>query len=184
VFHDNAAGHAHVVPRRFAYDALGRRASKSINGSVTQFPYDGLNPVQELDGSNPPNPTANLLTGLDIDEYFSRTDTRGAASFPTDALGSTIALTDSSGNTNTSYRDCRSPFTERTAAPFVWGSSARCGSSEAPYLSSKRSSNSSLLLAILKPRANTRRTTEPTTPYADVDIVCMFVAPMSCFDRK
>lgn len=30
----------------FVYDAFGRRVSKNINGSVTQFLYDGLNPVQ------------------------------------------------------------------------------------------------------------------------------------------
>jgi hypothetical protein len=75
------------VPRRFAYDALGRRACKSINGSVTQFLYDGLNPVQELDGNNPPNPTANLLIGPDIGEYLGRTDT-WRVGFPTGALGS------------------------------------------------------------------------------------------------
>ena len=47
--------------------------SKSINSSVTQFLYDGLNPVQELNGGNPPSPTANLLTGLGIDQFFART---------------------------------------------------------------------------------------------------------------
>jgi RHS repeat-associated protein len=34
--------------------------------------------VQELDNANPPNVTANVLTGLNIDEYFSRTDSSGA----------------------------------------------------------------------------------------------------------
>jgi RHS repeat-associated protein len=87
----------------FIYDAFGRRASKSINGTVTQFLYDGLNPAQELNGNVPPSPTANLLTGLDIDEYFTRTDTSGAMSFLTHALGSAIALTDSGGSINTSY---------------------------------------------------------------------------------
>jgi hypothetical protein len=35
--------------------------------------------MQEPDGSNPPSPPANLLTGLNIDEYFTRTDSTGAA---------------------------------------------------------------------------------------------------------
>ncbi len=61
----------------FVYDALGRRAQKAINGGATQFLYDRWNPVQELDATN--TPTANLLTGLRIDEYFSRTDSAGPA---------------------------------------------------------------------------------------------------------
>jgi hypothetical protein len=59
--------------------------------------------VQELDGATPPNPTANLLTGLGIDEYFQRTDSAGARSFLTDNLGSTLALADSAGTIQTQY---------------------------------------------------------------------------------
>jgi len=87
----------------FVYDAFGRRMNKDINGSITQFEYDSMNPVQELDGANPANVTANLLTGLNIDEYFARADSNGAMNFLTDALGSTLALTDSNGAINTSY---------------------------------------------------------------------------------
>ena len=32
----------------YAYDALNRRISKAVAGTTTQFLYDGLNPVQEL----------------------------------------------------------------------------------------------------------------------------------------
>jgi len=64
-----------VVGASFVYDAMGRRASKTISGTTTQFLYDRLNPVQELSAGNPPTGvTANLLTGLGIDEYFSRSD--------------------------------------------------------------------------------------------------------------
>jgi RHS repeat-associated protein len=95
---------------------------KSINGAVTQFLYDGFNPVQELAAGNPPaSVTANLLTGLNIDEYFARSDSGGAMNFLTDALGSTIALTDSSGAVNTSY--AYDPF----------GNVAIGGSSANPY---------------------------------------------------
>jgi RHS repeat-associated protein len=105
----------------FAYDALGRRANKTVNGVITQFVYDGDNSVQELDGSSPPNPTANLLTALGIDEYYARTDSSGAMSFLSDALGSSIALTDSSGGINTGY----------TYGPF--GNVAITGSNSNPY---------------------------------------------------
>jgi hypothetical protein len=54
----------------FVYDAFGRRMNRTISGTTTQFLYDGLNPVQELNGSN--GVVANLLTGLRIDEYFAR----------------------------------------------------------------------------------------------------------------
>jgi len=87
----------------FVYDPFGRRAAKSVTGATTQFLYDRWNPVQELDGASPPNVVANLLTGLRIDEYFSRTDSAGAATILADALGSTLGLTDASGALNTTY---------------------------------------------------------------------------------
>jgi len=83
----------------FQYDAFGRRASKTIGGTTTNFLYDGANPVQELSGVTP---TANLLSG-GIDEVFQRSDSAGARSFLTDALGSALALTDSTGTAQTQY---------------------------------------------------------------------------------
>src|SRR5205809_5912665 len=84
----------------FQYDAQGRRTSKTINTAQTGFVYDGLTPVQELNGSTV---VANLLTGLSIDEYLTRTDTSGASYFLADALGSTVALSDATGGLPTSY---------------------------------------------------------------------------------
>jgi RHS repeat-associated protein len=84
----------------FVYDADGRRTQKTIGGTSTQFLYDGLNLVQEIQNSAP---NANLLTGLGIDEYFQRTDSAGARNYLTDVLGSTLALTDPSGTTQTAY---------------------------------------------------------------------------------
>jgi RHS repeat-associated protein len=84
----------------FAYDALGRRTGKTVQGVTTNYLYDGLNPVQEKAGASV---TANILTGLGIDEYFTRTDTAGARSVLPDALGSTLALTDSTGTLQTQY---------------------------------------------------------------------------------
>ena len=79
----------------FVYDALGQRASKTIGGTTKQFLYDGFNPAQELNGSN--GVVANLLTGLRVDEYFTRTDTATSA-FLADALGSTVGLVGASGS--------------------------------------------------------------------------------------
>jgi len=84
----------------FAYDSVGRRRSKTIGATTTQFVYDGLNPVQELAGGTP---TANLLTGLGIDEFFTRTDSAGVRNYLTDALGSSVALADMAGAVQTEY---------------------------------------------------------------------------------
>ncbi len=83
----------------FAYDPLGRRAGKTILSTNTNYLYDGANPVQELNGATP---TANLLTG-GIDERFTRTDASGTLNYLTDALGSTVALTDPAGNSQVQY---------------------------------------------------------------------------------
>ncbi|HEX9223721.1 MAG TPA: RHS repeat-associated core domain-containing protein [Candidatus Acidoferrales bacterium] len=82
----------------FQYDPFGRRVSKTIGGT-TQYLYDAINPVQEISGTTA---SANLLTG-GVDEYFQRTDSAGARSFLTDALGSTLGLTDGTGTIQTSY---------------------------------------------------------------------------------
>jgi RHS repeat-associated protein len=74
--------------------------NKTVNGTTTQFLYDGLNPVQELNSSN--GVVANLLTGLRVDEYFTRTDT-ATSTFLADALGSTAGLVGSGGTIATSY---------------------------------------------------------------------------------
>ena len=73
--------------------------SKTLLSATTNFLYDGPNPVQEQNGSGV---TANLLTG-GIDERFQRTDSTGAYSYLTDALGSTEALTNSTGAQQVTY---------------------------------------------------------------------------------
>jgi len=80
-------------------------------GSTTNYLYDRANVVQELQAAAP---TANLLTGLGIDEPFLRTDAAGARSFLADALGSTLGLTDSTGTLQTQYT--YEPFGNTTAS--------------------------------------------------------------------
>jgi RHS repeat-associated protein len=83
----------------FIYDPFGRRASKSIFGTTTTFVYDPTNAIQEvIGGSN----GGNSLMGR-TDEAFQRTDSAGARDFLTDAIGNTIALTDSNGAVQTQY---------------------------------------------------------------------------------
>jgi RHS repeat-associated protein len=82
----------------FVYDAFGRRVQNGTQGD--EFLYDGLNPVQTLVSGTP---NANILTGLGIDEYFQWTDSSGSSDLLTDALGSTLALADSTGTIQTTY---------------------------------------------------------------------------------
>jgi RHS repeat-associated protein len=87
------------TPASFVYDALGRRQRKTLAATVTDFLYDGLNPVRETVGAT----TIDLLTGFGIDEYPMRTTATTAEQFLTDALGSTVALTDAGGAVQTQY---------------------------------------------------------------------------------
>jgi RHS repeat-associated protein len=97
---NHLSGITGAVAASFVYGPFGRRVSKTINGTATAFLYDGPNPVQELQNGSP---SANMLTGLGIDEYFQRSDSGGVSDFLTDALGTTVALADSSGAIQTSY---------------------------------------------------------------------------------
>ncbi|HQY58231.1 MAG: RHS repeat-associated core domain-containing protein [Nitrospira sp.] len=84
----------------FAYDGLGRRKSKTINGTTTGFWYDGVDILAELSGSTP---TATYIRSLSIDEPFIRRHAAGDEFYQTDALGSSVVLTDINGATQTAY---------------------------------------------------------------------------------
>jgi RHS repeat-associated protein len=88
------------VTASFVYDGFGRREKKTINGNLTEFLYDRVNAVQETSGANV---LANILTGPRTDEYFTRADSTGTQNLLPDALGSIIALADSSGIVQTEY---------------------------------------------------------------------------------
>jgi hypothetical protein len=89
---------------------------KTIGGTVTQFLYDRLNPVQELNSSN--GVVANMLTGLRVDEYFTRTASSTISTLVPDALGSTIGLVTANNGpiaTNYTYQPFGATTTSGTA---------------------------------------------------------------------
>jgi RHS repeat-associated protein len=87
------------VTANFRYDAFGRRIERTIAGNTTDFLYDGVHLVQELSGTTV---AANMLGG-GVDEVFQRSDSSGTHGFLADVMGSTLALTDSTGAVQTSY---------------------------------------------------------------------------------
>lgn len=95
----------------FTYDAFGRRRTKTLGAAITGYLYDGANIVQELTGGSP---SANLLTGLGVDEFFQRTEGATTRTFLADALGSIVALADNAGVVQTSYT--YAPYGETTVS--------------------------------------------------------------------
>src|SRR5206468_4369706 len=74
----------------FAHDAVGRRVQKQINGGLVQHLHDGLDIIHDLTDQAP----VSYLRTLGIDEPLVR---NSAEFYLTDALGSTVALTDPAG---------------------------------------------------------------------------------------
>jgi RHS repeat-associated protein len=92
---------------RFTYDALGRRQSKTVRGASLGYVYDGANIVQELNGlagnnGNAASVKAGYISG-GIDEMFAQVAGGKVATYLTDALGSTIRLTDAAGGKLADY---------------------------------------------------------------------------------
>jgi RHS repeat-associated protein len=97
---DRLNGMTGATNAAFGYDSFGRRTSKTLSGQTTGLLYDGDNSVQELSGGTV---LANILTGLGIDEYFTRTDGSGRRTLLSDALGSILALADDAAALQTQY---------------------------------------------------------------------------------
>jgi YD repeat-containing protein len=83
------------VTASFSYDALGRRASKTVNGQTLGYQYDGADIIQD---SN-----SQYLQGVGIDDVLSRTTNGNSEYYLKDHLGTTVALADQSGNLATQY---------------------------------------------------------------------------------
>ncbi len=83
----------------FSYDALNRRISKTINGTTTQFVYDGWDITQEITNGV----KTNYVRSLNIDEPLTRITGSTIRHYVKDTLGSIMALTDDSGAVKTTY---------------------------------------------------------------------------------
>lgn len=98
----------------YTYDALGRRLTNKFGPTTTSYLYDFANVVQEQVAGTA---SANLLTGLEVDERFQRAIVGAGTTSPlTDAIGSELALSTSSqtGGSSTSY--AYDPYGNTTAS--------------------------------------------------------------------
>ncbi|CUS38000.1 hypothetical protein COMA1_40361 [Candidatus Nitrospira nitrosa] len=84
----------------FKYDPLGRRVSKVIGSTSSQFLYDGNDIAAEIGGSAV---GASYLRSLNIDEPFIRQAGTGNEFYHADALGSSLALSNTQGASGTTY---------------------------------------------------------------------------------
>ena len=95
----------------YAYDALGRRIEKNINGNIKRYVYDNKDILMEFNGEN--FFQKFYLHGLGIDDPLAmiedNTDTREDTEdlkvhyYHKDGLGSVTSLTDESGNEKEKY---------------------------------------------------------------------------------
>jgi RHS repeat-associated protein len=80
----------------YDYDPLGRRVSKTVNGTVTRYLLDGDEEIAEYDGSG--NLQRRYITGPAIDDRIALVDASGTRMFyHVNHQGSVIAMTDGSG---------------------------------------------------------------------------------------
>ena len=79
----------------FTYDPIGRRYSKSVNGVVEKFVYDGMDIVAITDSSN--NIISTITHSEEIEQPLSISDGTDTYYYLRDHQGSVVALVDSSG---------------------------------------------------------------------------------------
>lgn len=85
----------------FAYDYMGRRVYREVNGEVTHYLYQGMQAVAELDESG--SIASSYHGGLMLDQVFARHAADGNTTLLRDALGSVIALADDDGHITRRY---------------------------------------------------------------------------------
>jgi RHS repeat-associated protein len=86
----------------FAYDALGRLISQSLDDDVTRFIYDGNNVVKTI---MPSGKVLHFVNGTGIDEVLAMVDEGGTNPYyyHLDSLGSVAAVSNAAGGVAESY---------------------------------------------------------------------------------
>ena len=85
----------------FAYDARNRCVSRTINGTITFFYYDGWSLIEEQNASSAL--LARYVNGAAIDEMIAAVSSGVTTYYHQDALGSTVALSTTTGAVGERY---------------------------------------------------------------------------------
>jgi RHS repeat-associated protein len=87
----------------YKQDVTGRRVEKKVDGYSTRYVYDGSQVIAEYDGNN--NLLRKYIYGPGIDQPVCMIDVADSKTYyyHYDALGSVVALSDSSGSTVETY---------------------------------------------------------------------------------
>jgi RHS repeat-associated protein len=85
----------------FKYDPFGRRIQKSGLLATTNYLYDGMNDMEELDNSG--NTQAKYTQGKRLDEPLSQLRSGTTSYYDTDGLGSITSLANASGALANTY---------------------------------------------------------------------------------
>src|SRR5262249_49161481 len=84
-------------PESYVYDDLGRRISKTVGTTTSNFLYDGLEIVGDY-GAWSGSAQARYTHGLGLDEPVLRAPSSGGVQYyHQDGLGSAVAVTDGTG---------------------------------------------------------------------------------------
>ena len=86
----------------YNYDAQGRRTSKTVNGTVTKYVYDGARVIAEFDGAG--QLLRKYIYGPGLDEPVLMQSGTSRYYYLFDSLGSVIGLTDASDSLVEAYR--------------------------------------------------------------------------------
>ena len=89
------------VVTTFVYDPRNRVVRRTTDGTARNLTYDGWNLIEERDGSGALQQV--YVHGANTDELLAKITTAGVVYYHADALGSTVALTNETGNLVESY---------------------------------------------------------------------------------
>jgi len=90
----------------FSYDGDGLRQSRTVDGTATQFVYDGVRLLKELDGNGATQTTYSLASiGDEWESLISDRTTSASRWYAFDALGTTRALTAAAGSVADTFTD-------------------------------------------------------------------------------
>lgn len=88
-----SAGGTVLSKSSYSYDLSDRRITKTINGSTTQFFYEGDNLWKQAAGGN----VTRYLGGGAVDQWLARFNSNGVNWYLIDRLGSVTGITDATG---------------------------------------------------------------------------------------